>query len=137
MSFLARVGLLSDGQIALRQSFELYLLTPPQMVGWVVRRTGLGYFRATIELLRVSVGSTMQEKRTTFRMQRVFRKIGDPRSLVNAAPEKLPYRNKREIEEMFQRLGIGLDECNSSAKPCVSNHLGTEINTITLVSAFP
>jgi SAM-dependent methyltransferase len=118
-NFLARVGLLSDGQIALRQSFELYLLTPAQMVGWVARRTGLGHFRATIELLRVSIGSTMQEKRTTLRMQRVFRKIGDPRSLINAAPEKLPYRNEREIEKMFKRLGIPIKQFSTFSSCCV------------------
>jgi len=105
-NFLTMVGLLSDGKVALRQSLELYLLNPAQMVGWVARRAGLGPFRATIALLRVSALCTMQERRTTLRMQRVFRKMDDPRSLISAAPEKLPYRNKREIENLFKGLGI-------------------------------
>lgn len=112
-SFLARTGLLSDGQIALRESFEVYLLTPRQMVGWVARRTGLGPFRATIELLRLSVGCSMQEIRTTFRVQRVFRKVGDPRTLIDAAPEKLPYRNESGIEKMFERLGIPIKQLST------------------------
>jgi len=104
--FLALVGLLNDGQVALRESLELYLLNPVQMVGWVARRAGLGRVRATIALLRVSALCTMQERRTTLRMQRMFRKMDEPRSLINAAPEKLPYRNEREIENLLKRLGI-------------------------------
>jgi len=65
------------------------------------------------------MGSTMQEKRTTLRMQRVFRKIGDPRSLINAAPEKLPYRNEREIEKMFKRLGIPIKQFSTFSSCCV------------------
>jgi SAM-dependent methyltransferase len=104
--FLTMVGLLRDGRLALRESFELYLLNPAQMVGWVANRTALGRVRATILLLRLSALCTMQERRTTLRMQRAFRKIGDPRRLIDAAPDKLPYRNEREIETMFKRLRI-------------------------------
>jgi SAM-dependent methyltransferase len=109
-NFMGVVGLLSDGKVTLRQSFELYLLNPAQMIGWVARRTGLGRFRATIALLRLSALCTMQERRTTLRMQRVFQKIDDPRSLINAAPEKLPYRNEREIENLFKRISIPIKQ---------------------------
>jgi 2-polyprenyl-3-methyl-5-hydroxy-6-metoxy-1,4-benzoquinol methylase len=104
--FMATVGLLSDGKLALRQSFELYQLNPAQMVSWVARRAGLSHFRATLALLRLSTRCTLQDTRTTLRMQRVFRKIDEPRLLINAAPEKIPYRNEREIEKLFNRLGI-------------------------------
>src|SRR5262249_40132965 len=87
-----------------------YVMNPVQMVGWVARRAGLGGFHATLALLRVAGRCTMQERRNTLRMQRVFRRIGDPRSLINAAPEKLPYRNEREIETLFQRLGIPIKQ---------------------------
>src|ERR1039457_1938956 len=39
--FMASVGLLSNGETALRQSLELYLLNPAQMIRWVAKRTGL------------------------------------------------------------------------------------------------
>lgn len=104
--FLTLVELLGDGNVALRESLEVYLLRPAEMVGWVASRAGIGRFRATIALLRLSALGTMQEKRTTLKMQRVFRRIADPRSLINAAPEKLPYRNASEIERLFERLGV-------------------------------
>jgi hypothetical protein len=113
--FLAMVGLLNDGKVALRESLEVYLLNPVQMVGWVARRAGLGRVRATIALLRVGALSTMQERRTTLRMQRIFRKMDDPRSLINAAPEKLPYRNEREIESLFKRLAIPIRQFSAFA----------------------
>ena len=99
--------------MALRESLELYLLNPVQMVAWVARRAGLGRARATIALLYVSALCTMREKRTTLRMQRIFRKMDDPRSLINAAPEKLPYRNEREIENLFQRLAIPINQLSA------------------------
>jgi ubiquinone/menaquinone biosynthesis C-methylase UbiE len=109
-NFLAAVGLLSSGEVALRESFELYLLNPVQMVGWVAKRANLGRFRAAITLFRLSALCTMQERRTTLRMQRIFRKIRDPRTLINAAPEKHPYRNEREIENLFKRLSIPIKQ---------------------------
>jgi len=108
--FLEMLGLISDHRLAFRESLEVYLLNPVQMVGWVARRAGLDCFHATIALLRVAGCSTMQEKRNTLRMQRVFRKISDPCSLINAAPEKLPYRNEREIENLFKRLSTPIKQ---------------------------
>ncbi len=113
--FLEMVGLVSDHRLAFRESLEIYLMNPFQRVGWVARRAGLGRFRATIALLRVSARCTTQEKRNTLKMQRVFRKIDDPRSLINAAPEKLPYRNEREIENLFKRLSIPIKQLRAFA----------------------
>jgi Methyltransferase domain len=108
--FLRLVGLLDHGQMRLRESFETYLLNPAQMVGWVARRSGLSRLRAAIAVLRLTALTTMGEKRATLRMQRVFRKCPDPRSLIKAAPETLPYRNEKGIENLFQRLGIPVKE---------------------------
>ena len=113
--FLKLVGLTQDHKLAFRESLEVYLLNPVQMVGWVARRAGLGRFRATMALLRVAGRSTRQERRNTRKMQRVFRKLGDPRSLISAAPEKLPYRNEREIENLFTRLGIPIKQLKAFA----------------------
>lgn len=112
--FLALVHLLNDGTLAFRQSFELYLLNPVQMIGWIARRADISRFRATIVLLRLAVLSTIQERRATRKMQRVFRQIQDPRSLINAAPEKLPYRNETEIKNLFKRLRIPILQLTDS-----------------------
>ena len=112
--FLARVGLLRDGKLALRESFELYLLNPAQMVDWVARRAGLGRVRATVALLRLCALTTLKDKRTTLRMQGVFRKLDDPRILISAAPKHLPYRSEREIENLFKRLGIPIERISAS-----------------------
>jgi ubiquinone/menaquinone biosynthesis C-methylase UbiE len=118
-NFLEMVGLISDHRLAFRESLEVYLMNPVQMAGWVARRAGRGCFHAIIALLRVAGRCTMQERRNTLRMQRVFRKVGDPRSLINAAPEKLPYRNEREIENLFKRLGIPIKQLSAFASCCV------------------
>ena len=109
-SFMGRVGLLSDNEMAFRQSLELYLLNPAQMITWVARKAGLSYFRAVTAMLRMTALSTMQERRMTFKTQRIFRNMSDPRSLINAAPEKQPYRNQGEIVNLFKRLGIPIKQ---------------------------
>jgi hypothetical protein len=67
--FLKLVGLLSDAKLAFRQSLEVYLLNPAQMVGWVAARASLGRLRATLALLRVAMFCTMQE--TTVRLNEI------------------------------------------------------------------
>jgi hypothetical protein len=85
------------------------------MVGWVARRAEIGRVRATMALLLLSARSSMQEKRTTLKMRRVIRKMGDPHSLIIAAPQTLPFRNEREIENLFTRLGIPIKQLRTFA----------------------
>lgn len=111
--FLELVRLIRDHRLAFQESLEINLLNPVQMVAWVARRAGIGRFRATIALLRVAARSTRQERRNAFKMQRVFRKFADPRSLISAAPETVSYRNESEIKNLFQRLGIPIKQLNA------------------------
>jgi ubiquinone/menaquinone biosynthesis C-methylase UbiE len=117
--FLKMVGLLSDARLAFRQSLEVYLLNPAQMVGWVAARASLGRLRATLALLRVAMFCTMQERRNTLKMQRVIRKFADPRTLIDAAPETLPYRNESEIKNLFKRLCFPVEQLSAFASCCV------------------
>jgi ubiquinone/menaquinone biosynthesis C-methylase UbiE len=117
--FLEMVGLLSNAKLAFRQSLEIYLLNPAQMVGWVAERADLGRLRASLALLRVSLLCTMQEKRNTFKMQRVMRRFANPRTLINAAPETLPYRNQSDIKTLFERLGLPVKQLSAFASCCV------------------
>jgi NAD(P)-dependent dehydrogenase (short-subunit alcohol dehydrogenase family) len=114
-NFITKVGLLRGNQLAFRESLEVYLMNPVQMVGWVARRAGLRWFRAAMALLRVAARSTKQERRNAFKMQRVFRKLSDPRSLINAAPETVSYRNEGEIKNLFQRLNIPIKQFRAFA----------------------
>jgi hypothetical protein len=104
--FLASAGLLSDSVLSHRRSLELYLLNPVQMVDWVAKQARVGKGRALAMILRVAAGSTLHEKAITFRMQRIFRNREIANALINAAPEKQPYRNETEIRGLFTRLGI-------------------------------
>lgn len=113
--FLKLIRLVRDHRLAFRESLEAYLLNPFQMVAWVARRAGVGRFRAAVALARVAVRSTAQERGSTLKMQRVFRKLGDPRSLMNAAPAELPYRNEKEIENLFNRLAIPIRQLKAFA----------------------
>lgn len=61
-------------------------------------------------LLRTWAFSTRQEKVMVARMQRMFRRMNEPSSLLKTAPEQQPYRNEQEIRKLFQRLKLPLRE---------------------------
>jgi hypothetical protein len=46
----------------------------------------------------------------TFKMQKVFRRLDDPKLLLDAAPQSQPYRNETEIRRLFDRLKIPVQE---------------------------
>jgi len=105
-AFVRRVGLIESNMALQRKSLELYLLSPSQMVSWIARQAGVSFFHALGLMLVMSARSTLQEKRMTFRMQSIFRKMSDPHALIRSAPEKQVYRNEAEIRNLFERLQI-------------------------------
>jgi hypothetical protein len=107
-SFIAAVGLLQGNVLAVKESLELYLLNPVQMTAWVAKRTGRGTLRAAALMLRMLLSTTMQEKMVAFKMQKVFRRVDDPKSLLDVAPQRQPYRNEAEIRRLFERLKVPL-----------------------------
>jgi len=113
--FLAMMRLAKNHKLAFRESLEINLMNPVDMVAWVARRAGLGHFRAAMALLRVVVRSSKQERKNAFKMKRLFRRIGNPRSLINAAPEMVAFRNEKEIENLFKRLGIPIQQLSAFA----------------------
>ena len=104
--FLARLGLLRNNVLAVREALEIHRLKPIQAIAWVKKRTGAGYFRSGILSLRSWALSTTHEKTLAFNMQRIFRKMDHVHLLISAAPEKQPYRNEPEIRNLFERLAI-------------------------------
>lgn len=101
--YLAQTGLLTNNVLEHRRTLETYFLTPFQMTKWLARQTG-GYLQAVVLLLRVAAFSTMKEKTASWQMQKIFKKINDPDSLIKSAEEHLPYRNEAEIRNLLNRL---------------------------------
>ena len=104
--FLGRAGLLRESVLDQKSSLETYLLSPAQFVGWVKDKTKTSTLGAMVELARLGIGTTWQEKRNTSRMQKIFRDRDAARKLIESAPRYQPYRNRAEIERLFGRLGI-------------------------------
>jgi len=120
--FLARLGLLRNNLLSLRESLEIYRLNPVQTIAWVAKKAEAGYFSAGILSLRAWALSTMQEKTLAFKMQRIFRKADYAKSLTDAAPERQPYRNEPEIRSLFKRLAIPMKKLEAS-RSCYIVHI--------------
>ncbi len=107
-SFMAAVGVLKGSVVAVKESLKLYLLNPVHLTAWVAKRTGRSLPGAIALMLRMSLSTTMQEKMLTFRMQKIFRRLDDPKLLLDTAPQSQPYRNETEIRRLFDRLELPL-----------------------------
>lgn len=118
--FLSTIGLLKDDMVAIRPTFEMYQLNPFQMVFWVAKKAGRSHLSAAFLLLRMSLLTTMAEKRMAFKMQKIFRKIADTKSMIEAAPERQPYRNQGAIRNLFERLSIQLKQLDTFASCCIA-----------------
>jgi hypothetical protein len=112
--FLARLSLLRNNVLSVREILEIHRLNPLQTIAWVANKAKAGHFRAGILSLRAWALSTMQEKTHAFNMQRIFRKMDHANSLINAAPERQPYRNEPEIRNLFKRLAIPMKKVEVS-----------------------
>ncbi len=112
--FLAKLGLLRNNVLSLRETLELYRMNPVQTFAWVARKAEVSFFRAGILALRAWAFSTMKEKTVAFNLQRIFRKREHAISLINTAPERQPYRNEPEIRNLFQRLAIPMKKLEAS-----------------------
>ncbi|MGH7967710.1 MAG: hypothetical protein ACREIC_03175, partial [Limisphaerales bacterium] len=84
----------------------LYLLSPGHTIAWAAKRAGVGYFGGLMLFLPMAALTTIQEKRTTLRMQKIIRGMADPDSFIRTAPESQPYRNESAIRSLFERLGF-------------------------------
>jgi len=109
-NLLTELGLLHNHILLQREALELNRLGSFQMLGWVAKRAGVGYFGAAVLLMRMTLFSTLREKLTAVRMKKIFRKMNDATSLIESAPEKVPYRNEGEIRNLFERLGVPLKQ---------------------------
>ena len=112
--FLAKLGLLRNNVLSLRETLEIYRLNPAQTIAWAAKKAQAGFIRAGILSLRAWAFSTMQEKMAAFNLQRIFRKRDHANSLINTAPEKQPYRNEPEIRNLFKRLAIPMKNLEAS-----------------------
>lgn len=108
--FLTRLGLLHDHMLSHKESLEMNRLKPLPMLRWVAKKAGVGCVRAAFLLIRLSMLSTLREKMTGLKMQKVFREMSDASPLIEGASEKLPYRNEAEIKHLFGRLGVPLKQ---------------------------
>jgi hypothetical protein len=107
---LTRLGLLHHHTLLQREALEMNRLKTFQMLEWVATKAGVSYLHAALLLIRLSLFSTFREKMTAVKMKRIFRKMKDANSLIQSAPEKLPYRNEAEIRNLFERIGVSLKQ---------------------------
>ena len=112
--FLTRLGMLKDNVLYVKESLRIHQLNPVQAIAWVANKAEIGLFPATILSLRSWFLSPMREKQLAFNMRKIFKKMDNPSSLINAAPERQPYRNEPQVRHLFNRLAIPIKRFEAS-----------------------
>lgn len=112
--FLTRLGILKDNVLHVKESLRIYQLNPVQAILWVANKAGIGLFPAAILSLRSWLLSPMREIRLAFNMRKIFKKMDNPSSLIDAAPERQPYRNEPQIRDLFNRFAIPIKRFEAS-----------------------
>ena len=113
--FLTRLGILKDNVLYVRESLRIHQLNPLQAIAWVANKAEIGLFPVAILSLRSWFLSPMREKQRAFNMRKIFKKMDNPSSLINSAPERQPYRNEPQIRHLFNRLAIPIKRFETSA----------------------
>jgi ubiquinone/menaquinone biosynthesis C-methylase UbiE len=108
--FLTELGLLHNHILLQREALEMNRLKSFQLLRWVAKKADVSYLRAALLLIRMSLFSSLREKMTGLKMQKIFRKMNDASSLIENAPEKVPYRNEAEIRNLFERLRVPMKQ---------------------------
>lgn len=108
--FMMKLGLLNNNVLLLKEILEIYRLNPVRAFEWAAKRAKVSCFRAAIWSLRSWAFSSWQEKRNAFHMRKIFAQAETSEALIQAAPEKQPYRNKAEIRNLFARLAVPIKQ---------------------------
>ena len=117
-NLLTELGLLHNHILLQREALGINRLNSFQTLEWVAKKAGVGYFGAAVLLMRMTLFSTLREKMTAMKMKKIFRQMNDASSLIESAPEKLPYRNETEVRKLFDRLGVPLNQL-TALRSCI------------------
>ena len=108
--FLRALGLLRNDTLLLRSSLTIHRLSPAASISWVAARLQVSPLRAALLLMTTWLRSTRQEKRAALGMRKVFTRVDDPGSMIDAAPDTQPYRDTSAISDLFDRLSIRIGD---------------------------
>lgn len=112
--YLAMSGLLGNHLLSVRESLKMQMMSPLELIAWIARNAGVSYCRAVGSVLRMLILSSRKEVMMGFKMKKLFAEMDDPQSLIQAAPEKQPYRSETEVRNLFKRVAIPVNELSVS-----------------------
>ena len=112
--FLTSLGLLRDDTLRVRSALALHRLGFGELVAWVAKTAGVTVFRALLLCIGTGLRSTKQERATALATRRVIAQAGDSAALIEAAPERQPYRDKPAIGRLLEGLSMRIEDWQTS-----------------------
>ncbi len=111
-NLLRYIGLITDKGLhrfrRMYEMMELSVASPIRFIGAVKSEANVGFVSAFSILIRAQMFLPKKEKRATKRFSKLWKQANKdldyPESLIECAPELIPYRNEQDITNLFKNL---------------------------------
>jgi SAM-dependent methyltransferase len=107
--YLNRTKLLQNGILSGRKCMESYLLNPLMLISNISKNTNLSLFGSFLLVSRYVIKSSSKEMKINREMQKIFKKLDDPDSIISTFPEKQIFRNEKSLRKLFNSLDISIE----------------------------
>ena len=106
-------GITDKGLLHFKKTYEMTKLSldsPIEFFRAVKNEANVGYFSAFLILIKTQMFLPKKDKRRMKNFSKVWKQaskeLDNPESLIDCAPELIPYRNEQDIRNLFKNLNI-------------------------------
>lgn len=104
---MKRTGLITkEGFCRFRRMHEQIKLGPMKYIDTIGKDTNISFIHALLITVKVQMFLPRKEKKAVRNLRKLWKQVENPASLLNCAPEVIPYRKKEQIGKLFDNLEI-------------------------------
>lgn len=123
------IGTISDDRWRLKRTYELLSLKPGEFLAAVKKMPHVSTLGCILALIKMQLMLPKKEKLMSKNWNRAWEKAQEemekPMTLIEGAPESLPYRNEQQIRGLFGKLNASLNHMHMLYS-CIVAQLKTE-----------
>ena len=108
---MKRTGLITkEGFCRFRHMHQQIRLGPIQYICAIGKEANISFIHALLITIKVQMFLPRKEKKAVRNLRKLWKQIENPTLLLESAPETIPYRKKKQIRKMFEKLKIPVRE---------------------------
>ena len=104
---MKRTGLITkEGFCRFRRMHQQIRLGPMQYINAIGKDVNICFIHALLITIKVQMFLPRKEKKAVRNLRKLWKQVENPASLLDCAPEVIPYRKKEQIRRLFENLEI-------------------------------